>query len=143
MANALPGIDDWLLKDQLMKRITLLLFAIIVFAAGSLLAGPPDLKQVAPAPPACDYGTGFYVAVDGGANVYQSFDGSRSKTFPNGDVIEANLGHNVGGYGGIKAGYVFGKETVRFALEEDMFYNGFSTDFHLKLNGAEVAKSSN
>lgn len=125
-----------------LKQLLLALTGALI--SSSLLAGPPDMKQVAPPPPpVCDFGTGFYVAVDGGANVYQSFDGSRSRTFPNGDVVEANLDHNVGGYGGIKLGYVFGRETVRFALEEDMFYNGVSTDFHLKLNNTEIAHSSN
>ena len=126
-----------------MKPLTLFSIALTVLASSSLLAGTPDFKAAAPPPPPCDYGTGWYAAVDGGANVYQSFDGSRSHTFPNGDVLEGNLDHNVGGYGGIKLGYVFGKEMIRFALEEDMFYNGVSTDFHLKLNGNEIAHSDN
>src|SRR4030095_379798 len=50
----------------------------------------------------------------GGANVHQSFDDSCSI----GDT-SLHLDHNVGGYGGIKLGYVFGTDTYRFALEED------------------------
>jgi opacity protein-like surface antigen len=126
-----------------MKRITLSAIALTIIASSSLFAGPPDFKSAPPPPPPCEYGTGWYVGLDGGANVYQHYDGSRERTFLNGDVVEANLDHNVGGYGGIKVGYVFGKETIRFALEEDMFYNGISTDFHLKLNGNEVAHSNN
>src|SRR6478609_9218189 len=98
-----------------MTKISRLTLTALTLFSCSAFAGSPDFKQVAPAPPPCDYGTGFYLAIEGGANVYQSFDGSRSKTFGNGDVLEANLDHNVGGYGGIKLGYVFGKEKVRFA----------------------------
>jgi opacity protein-like surface antigen len=112
--------------------------------AGSLLAGPQtDYKQVAPAPPPCDIGTGWYFALDGGANVYQSFDDSFDRSFPNGDKLHLKIDHNVGGYGGLKFGYVFGRGNVRFALEEDMFYNGLSTSAHVDLNNQEVAKSSN
>jgi opacity protein-like surface antigen len=126
-----------------MKQISLLSLAISLLAAGSLLAGPPDYKATAPAPPPCEYGVGWYAALEGGANVYQSYNDNFSRTFPNEDVLSLHIDHNVGGYGGIKIGYVFGTGTVRFALEEDMFYNGIPTDVHLKLNGTEIAHSSN
>jgi opacity protein-like surface antigen len=74
----------------------------------------------------------------GGANVYQNFDDS----FTRGDKT-LHLDHNVSGYGGIKLGYVFGTGTYRFALEEDMFYNGISTSAHVDQDGREVAQSSN
>jgi opacity protein-like surface antigen len=127
-----------------MKTINLLACATIALMSGSLLAGPPDYKQVAPAPPPpCDYGTGWYVALDGGGNVYQDFNNNFSRTFPSGDVLDLHIDHNLGGYGGLKFGYVFGKATFRPTIEEDMFYNGLSTDVHLKLNGTEIAHSSN
>jgi opacity protein-like surface antigen len=127
-----------------MKQLkTLIMLACSSLVSGSLLAGTPDIKQVAPAPPVCDYGTGFYIAVDGGANVYQGFDDNFSRTLPNGTDIDLHIDHNVGGYGGIKLGYVFGNGTFRPAIEEDMFYNGLSTDAHVKVNGTEVAHSSN
>lgn len=126
-----------------MKRFPLITTAMTALAAASLFAGTPDMKQVAPAPPPCEFGTGFYFGLDGGANVYQSFDDSFSRTFPNEDVVSLKIDHNVGGYGGIKLGYVFGTGMFRPAIEEDMFYNGLSTDAHLRLNGDEVAQSSN
>jgi opacity protein-like surface antigen len=124
------------------KQHTVLSLAISILTAGSLFAGS-EFKGVAPAPPPCDFGTGWYVALDGGANVFQSFDTSFSRTFPNGDDLSLNLEHNVGGYGGVKFGYVFGKGTFRPTIEEDMFYNGIPTSANLKFNGTEVAHSSN
>jgi len=126
-----------------MKTNTLIIFALNALLANSLLAGPPDYKQVAPAPPPCDFGTGWYFALDGGANVYQSFTTSHSHTFPDEDVVSINIDHNVGGYGGLKLGYVFGTGSIRPAIEEDMFYNGIPTNVHVKLNGTEIGHSDN
>ena len=91
----------------------------------------------------CDYGTGWYVALHGGANVFQDVDREREHVFESGDVLSFSSDSNVGGYGGVKIGYVFGRGTVRFAVEEDMFYNGVSTDSHVFLNGTEIARGSN
>jgi opacity protein-like surface antigen len=126
-----------------MKQISLISVAISTLLGGSLLAGPPDYKQVAPAPPPCDFGTGWYFALDGGANVYQDIKTSADFTFRNGDVISISRDQNVGGWGGLKFGYVFGKGTFRPTLEEDLFYNGINTDIHVNLNNVEVAHSSN
>jgi opacity protein-like surface antigen len=126
-----------------MRRLALITTAITALGTSSLLAGSPDYKQVAPVPPPCDYGTGWYAALEGGANVYQTFNDNFSRTFPNGDEVSAHIDHNVGGYGGIKVGYVFGRGTFRPTIEEDMFYNGLSTDVHVRLNGTEIAHSSN
>ena len=125
------------------QQITLISVAISTLLSGSLLAGPPDYKQVAPAPPPCDFGTGWYVGLDGGANVYQDVNRTHERTFPNGDVVSLKSDSDVGGYGGIKIGYVFGKGTFRPTIEEDMFYNGVSTNVHLRVNGTDIANSSN
>ena len=125
-----------------MKKIPLLFIAIVI-AGASVLAGPPDYKQVAPAPAPCDYGVGWYAALEGGGNVWQNFDDNFRRTFPNGDIVDLHIDHNLGGYGGLKIGYVFGREKIRFAVEEEMFYNGLDTDVHVSLNGAEVAHASN
>jgi opacity protein-like surface antigen len=125
-----------------MKQNTLFLIVVSLFGASWLYAGE-EMKQVAPAPTPCDYGIGWYVAVHGGANVYQSFTSNASHTFPNEDVIDIHIDHNVGGYGGVAVGYVFGRGAIRPAIEEDLFYNGVPTDVHLSLNGTEVAHSSN
>jgi hypothetical protein len=125
-----------------MKCKYVLLAAVTSLICASAFAGGPDFKQVT-TPPSCEYGTGWYFAIDGGANVHQNFDDHLSRTFANGDVIDLHIDSDVGGYGGIKLGYVFGTGTFRFALEEDMLYNGFSTDSHLDLNHVEVARNSN
>src|SRR5690242_18235529 len=99
-----------------MKPGILTILSCSLLLSASLFAGPPDYKQVAPAPSPCDYGTGWYVALHGGANVYQDVNRNRDHIFANGDVLEFSSDSNVGGYGGVKIGYVFGKETFRFAL---------------------------
>jgi hypothetical protein len=126
-----------------MRRLALITTAITALVSSTLFAGPPDIKQVAPAPPPCEFGTGFYFGLDGGANVYQMFNDSFSRDFHNGDNITLHIDHNVGGYGGIKLGYVFGTGTFRPAIEEDMFYNGWQTgaDSLLTINGV-VTRSS-
>jgi len=128
-----------------MKKFSVLTFAAIALVSSSLFAGSEttSYKQVAPAPPPCDFGTGFYVALDGGANVYQDVNRGREHVFANGDVFSINSDSNVGGYGGIKVGYVFGKSTVRFAVEEDMFYNGIATDRQAFFNNTEILHSTN
>jgi hypothetical protein len=62
-----------------MKQRILISIATIAFLGGSAMAGPPevrDFKQT-PAPPPILYGTGFYGAIDMGANVYQNRGGTR------------------------------------------------------------------
>src|SRR3954452_23317568 len=119
-----------------MKRfaLTAIAMAISSLAGGSLFAGSPTFKS-SPAPPECEYGVGWYAALEGGANVYQSFEGSHTRHFGNGDEVSLEVDHNVGGYGGVKLGYVFGKGNIRFGLEEEMFYNGIPTDARVSFNG--------
>jgi opacity protein-like surface antigen len=104
---------------------------ITLIGVSALLASPVFAGTTAP-------GIGGYLALHGGANVYQSFD----DRFSVGD-LSLHLDHNVGGYGGVKLGYVFGTGMYRFALEEDMFYNGLSTSSHVDLDGSEIAHHSN
>src|SRR6478735_3056588 len=114
-----------------MKLIALISTAIITVASSSLFAGPPDYKQAAPPPPPPNYGVGFYGAIDAGANVYQDRGGTRTFTQDNpnllgfGDTLEVNPKNDVGFFGGIKLGYVFGTGVVRPTVEGDFFYNGF------------------
>jgi len=114
-----------------MKLIALISTAIITVASSSLFAGPPDYKQAAPPPPPPNYGVGFYGAIDLGANVYQDRGGNRTFTQDNpnllgfGDTLELSPKNDVGFFGGIKLGYVFGTGVVRPTVEGDFFYNGF------------------
>src|SRR5256885_1350113 len=116
----------------IMKRLLLSTVAFTGLLAASLEAGGEVYKQVAPPPPPELYGVGFYGAIDAGANVYQNtFD---STTFTQddpglpffGSSLEANPQHDVGVFGGIKLGYVFGTGLVRPTVEGDFFYNGFN-----------------
>jgi opacity protein-like surface antigen len=122
-----------------MKKLSLFVPVLLGLAIGSLQAGPAvEYKQVAPPPPPL-YGVGFYGAIDGGANVYQNFDllneTFRDRFFGSGTTLELQQQHDVGGFGGIKLGYVFGTGVVRPTVEGDFFYNGFNfgTDATLRV----------
>ncbi|PYL80995.1 MAG: hypothetical protein DMF23_15215 [Verrucomicrobia bacterium] len=115
-----------------MKRLNLIIIATSTLLSSSLLAGPPEYKQgVPPPPPPILYGTGFYGAIDLGANVYQDRGGNRTLTDDNpnspffGDSLEVDPKNDVGFFGGIKLGYVFGTGVIRPTVEGDFFYNGF------------------
>jgi opacity protein-like surface antigen len=114
-----------------MKKISLLSTAALFgFLAVPLQAGQEVYKQVAPPPPPM-YGLGFYGAIDAGANVYQNRGDDRTFTDNNpnspffGDSLEVNPKNDVGFFGGVKLGYVFGTGVVRPTVEGDFFYNGF------------------
>src|SRR6266513_4876216 len=109
-----------------MKRFSLLTSVIFGFVTASVQAGTETFKQVAPPPPPPElYGLGFYGAIDAGANVYQDRGGT--KVFENefGDTLEVDPKNDVGFFGGIKLGYVFGTGVFRPTIEGDFFYNGF------------------
>src|SRR5882724_11857222 len=114
-----------------MKQLILISTAIITVASSSVFAGPPDYKQAAPPPPPPNYGVGFYGAIDMGANVYQNRGGNRTFTQDNpnllgfGDTLTVDPKNDVGFFGGVKLGYVFGTGVVRPTVEGDFFYNGF------------------
>ena len=113
-----------------MKKFSLLTSILFGFAAVSLQAGQEVYKQVAPPPPPM-YGLGFYGAIDAGANIYQNRGDTRTFTDDNpnspffGDSLEVNPKNDVGFFGGVKLGYVFGTGVVRPTVEGDFFYNGF------------------
>src|ERR1043166_9613924 len=113
-----------------MKKLSILASVLLGFVTSSLQAGQEVYKQVAPPPPPM-YGLGFYGAIDMGANIYQNRGGTRTFTDYNpnspffGDSLEVNPKNDVGFFGGIKLGYVFGTGVVRPTLEGDFFYNGF------------------
>ena len=134
-----------------MKLIALISTAIITVASSCLLAGPPDYKQAVPPPPPPVYGTGFYGAIDLGANVYQNRGGDQTFTDNNpnspffGDSLDVSPKNDVGFFGGIKLGYVFGKGVWRPTVEGDFFYNGFKggADFTLReADGDIISRSS-
>jgi hypothetical protein len=110
--------------------------------AASLRAGPAvEYKQVAPPPPPL-YGVGLYGAIDMGANVYQNRGDDRTFTDDNpnspffGSTLDVDPKNDVGFFGGIKLGYVFGTGWIRPTLEGDFFYNGFRGGADFTLNEA-------
>src|SRR5881394_2964704 len=130
-----------------MKKVYLSTAALIGFVAASLEAGTEVYKQVAPPPPPVyAYGLGFYGAIDAGANVYQNRGDTRTFTGDNrinditnrdfGATLEVNPKNDVGFYGGVKLGYVFGSGVVRPTVEGDFFYNGFRGGADFTLNEA-------
>ena len=129
---------------EYMKKLLFSTVAVIALVAASLQAGTETYKQVAPPPPPPMYGLGFYGAIDGGANVYQNRGGSRDFTDNNpdseffGSTLHVNPKNDVGGYGGIKLGYVFSPTGwwVRPTVEGDFFWNGFRGGADFTLNEA-------
>jgi opacity protein-like surface antigen len=123
-----------------MKKLCLSTAVLIGLLAAPLQAGTEVYKQVAPPPPPPMYGLGFYGAIDMGANVYQNRGGTRtfSDNDPNseffGSTLEVDPKNDVGFFGGIKLGYVFGTGVVRPTIEGDFFYNGFRGGADLDLD---------
>src|SRR5438876_10117608 len=126
-----------------MKPLTLITVAIGMLLSGSLFAGSPEYKQVAPPPPPELYGLGFYGAIDMGANVFQNRGGDRTFTDEFGDTLVVSPKNDVGFFGGAKLGYVFGTGVFRPTVEGDFFYNGFrgGADFTLRdINNVVLAQ---
>ena len=121
-----------------MKKFSILATLLLGFVVISMAGPAVEYKQVAPPPPM--YGLGFYGAIDMGANVYQNRGGDRtfSDDNPNspffGDTLTVSPKNDVGFFGGIKLGYVWGTGVVRPTFEGDFFYNGFrgGADFTLR-----------
>jgi opacity protein-like surface antigen len=127
-----------------MKRFSLLTSTLLGFVTASLQAGEAvAYKQVAPPPPPL-YGTGFYGAIDMGANVFQNRGGDRTFTNEFGDTLTIDPKNDVGFFGGIKLGYVWGTGVFRPTFEGDFFYNGFrgGADSTLTIDGVVVRSSS-
>src|SRR5213595_971123 len=108
-----------------MKKFSLLTSMMVGFVTASVQAGTEVYKQVAPPPPPELYGLGFYGAIDAGANVYQNRGGEKVFSNEFGDTLTIDPKNDVGFFGGIKLGYVFGTGVVRPTIEGDFFYNGF------------------
>jgi opacity protein-like surface antigen len=123
-----------------MKKLCLLTASLVGLLTISLQAGQEVYKQVAPPPPPPLWGTGFYGAIDMGANIYQNRGDDRTFTDNNpnspffGYSLEVDPKNDVGFFGGLKFGYVFGTGVVRPTIEGDFFYNGFrgGADFTLR-----------
>jgi predicted porin len=126
-----------------MKKLFRLLSALTMAILLAARANAGEYNPPAPAPEV--YGTGWYGAIDLGANIYQDRGDVRNFTNANGNTLRLDPNNDTGFFGGVKLGYVFGTGSVRFALEEDMFYNGWQTgaDSTLVVNGVTTISNSN
>jgi opacity protein-like surface antigen len=89
----------------------------IAIACALAVTAHAGTSTISPSASTVNYGSGPYVALQGGFNAGQD-------TFNDGAIFTNSA---VGGFGGLKAGYVFPcKGLVRPAVEFDGFYNGFS-----------------
>src|SRR5205814_4647333 len=134
-----------------MKKFSILTSLLFGFVTASVQAGEAvAYKQVAPPPPPLLWGVGFYGAIDMGANLYQNRGGDRtfSASDPDdplfGDTLTVSPKNDVGFFGGVKLGYVFGTGVFRPTIEGDFFYNGFrgGADFTLRDSFGDVLRSS-
>jgi opacity protein-like surface antigen len=128
-----------------MKKFSVLTSILVGFVTASLQAGEAvAYKQVAPPPLPELYGLGFYGAIDAGANVYQNRGGTKVFSNEFGDTLEVDPKNDVGFFGGIKLGYVFGTGVFRPTIEGDFFYNGFrgGADTTLTIDGEVVRQVS-
>ena len=125
-----------------MKKFLILPLLLFGFATISLQAGQEVYKQVAPPPPPM-YGLGFYGAIDMGANIYQNrgsdttFTDRIGGTEDFGDTLTVSPKNDVGFFGGVKLGYVFGTGVFRPTVEGDFFYNGFRGGANFTLREAD------
>src|SRR5213596_138732 len=132
-----------------MKKFLILPLLLFGFVTVSLQAGQEVYKQVAPPPPPM-YGLGFYGAIDMGANIFQDRGGDRhftdtiGGTEDFGDTLTVSPKNDVGFFGGVNLGYVFGTGVFRPTLEGDFFYNGFrgGADFSLRDSFGNQLRSS-
>ena len=135
------------------------LFTIAAASAvltGSIMAGQPEVysKKVITPIEEC-FGLGWYGAIFGGVNVYQDtgggreittrrdvFDGDGNFVGRRDNTITLDPDDNVGGFGGLKLGYVFGNGFIRPAFEADIFYNGMDVGVNVDVNGDERGRIS-
>ena len=108
MANISLGSDRQETTQHNMKTsLSLTTLFAVLSSMGSLHAGPAVVESTSvvqqPAPEI--FGTGFYLALDMGANVYQDRGGSRTFSNEFGDTLVFDPKNDVGFYGGIKAGW--------------------------------------
>ena len=128
-----------------MKKLihTLSVLTLAALLAARVNAGEPYVAP-APAPVPDTYGTGWYGALQAGGNIFQDRGDVRTFTNALGNTLTLDPTNDTGFFGGVKIGYVFGTGGVRFALEEDMFYNGWQSgaDSTLTVNGVTTFNSA-
>jgi opacity protein-like surface antigen len=126
------------MKKYLFFALSLASFVPFAFSGSDVT----QTKTVVPSPPAL-FGLGWYGGIDGGINVYQNYRTDNSYALGGtGDFLDVTRDHKISGFGGIKLGYVFGSGTFRPTIEEDIYYNGISSELSGRVNGAQVLHSN-
>ena len=127
-----------------MKKVYLSTAVLIGFVAASLQAGTETYKQVAAPPPPpmiwtrllrCDrHGCKCLSRPRWRPNVYgdDRFLDPTDRDFD--ATLRVSPKNDVGFFGGVKLGYVFGSGVVRPTVEGDFFYNGFRGGANFTLN---------
>ncbi len=87
------------------------------------------------------YGVGPYGAIQGGANLYQSYEGTQRATV-GGRSVALEVKEKLGGFVGLKLGYGFDGGVVRPAIELDAFYNAADFKVEGRVDGKVVAKGT-
>jgi opacity protein-like surface antigen len=123
-----------------MKKL-LAVFAASAAFSGSLFAGAPMAPAKGVVPPEEPYGVGWYGALQGGVNAYQNLGGGVDLRDREGDRLHIEGENAVGGFGGLKLGYVWNTGFVRPAFEADLFYNGVDSGARVDFNGRNVANT--
>ena len=102
-------------------------------------------ESYTPQPPPGLYGTGWYGALELGANIFQDRGDVRNFSDLTGNTLRLDPNNDTGFFGGIKVGYVFGTGAVRPAIEADLFYNGWDTgvDSTLVVGGVTTRGTTN
>ena len=118
--------------------------AIATLLATQVNAGPPPPPVTTTTEVSGIYGTGWYAAIHLGANVWQDRADTLNFVDAAGNTLRIEPKTDTGFYGGVKFGYVFGTGGCRFALEEDLFYNGWQTgaDSTLVVNGVTTNRNT-
>jgi len=111
-----------------MKYLPLLLAPLLALAVPAH-AGTPDEKSVIQ-PAATSEGAGFYIAPEGGFNLYHVTPDAGRPGIGNEKV-------DLGGYVGGKLGYTFRTGPVLPTFETDMFYNRFGGAWDRVYRGPE------
>ena len=127
-----------------MKKSLQLLSTLAITALLALRVNAGETMP-APAPPPPEiFGAGWYGAIHMGGNIWQDDTEGRFFDDGEGNTLLVEPFNDTGFYGGVKLGYVFGTGGCRFALEEDMFYNGWTSgaDFTFENAAGDIAQDS-
>jgi len=122
-------------------KTSILISTLALLGGAMAFAGPSGKGVVVPPPPAPVYGVGWYFGLQGGANVYQNYEGTEHYNY-DGTDIALEMTEEVGYFAGIKFGYGFNGGVVKPAIEFDGFYNNTDANLEARIDGEKVASTT-